>query len=250
MRRLLLLVSLLVAGCGRATTDALEVFAAASLSEVATEVAAAWEAESGRAVRLSFAGSQALARQLAAVDRGDVFLSANPEEADRLIAAGRADAQSRRVFLSNELALVGLDGPACVDRDDALARLRAARRLATGDPESVPVGRYARAWLESIGAWDELASRVVGAMNTRAALALVEAGAAPLGLVYTSDARAEPSVRVLWTVPPPESPPIAYVAVGLRPARDGAGEFLVFLESETARGIFRAHGFKVPDADR
>lgn len=250
MRWPLFLLSLLAAACGRAPTDSLEVFAAASLGEVAAEVAAAWERESGGAVRLSFAGSQALARQLVAVERGDVFLSANPEEADRVVAAGRADASSRRVFLSNELALVALDGAPCADRSDALARLRAARRIATGDFESVPVGRYARAWLESAGAWDELAGRVVGATNARAALALVEAGAAPLGIVYASDAHAAPSVRVLWTVPPAESPPIAYVGVALAGARAESRDFLAFLESAPARAIFRERGFRVPDADR
>lgn len=250
MRWILLLASLLAAACGRAPTRSLEVFAAASLGAVVEEVAAAWEAGSGRGVRLSFAGSPTLARQLLAVERGDVFLSANPEEADRVIAAGRAEEGSRSLFLSNDLALVALDGPVCADGRDAIARLRTARRIATGDPESVPVGRYARAWLESVGAWDELAGRVAGATNARAALALVEAGAAPLGIVYASDAAGAPSVKVLWTVPAAESPPIAYVGVALRGARAESRDFLAFLSSAPARAIFRKHGFRVPDAER
>lgn len=229
----------------------LTVFAAASLKESMDEAAAAYEAATGQPVRVSYAASSALARQIGQGAPADVFVSADLAWMDALQADGLVDAGSRSALLGNTLVLVapaaspaqplelrpGLDLRPLLGRDG---------RIALGLVDSVPAGRYARAGFQSLGMWDALAPRVAGVENVRAALMLVARGEAPLGVVYGSDARAEPRVRVLATFPPGSHPEIVYPAARVAASRHPhAAAFVRWLQAPAARAIFRRHGFSL-----
>ncbi|HKC49846.1 MAG TPA: molybdate ABC transporter substrate-binding protein, partial [Myxococcota bacterium] len=213
-RRLLLLaalsspIPLWIAAPARAQDAAqpeLLVFAAASLTNAFDEIGAAYTRETGQGVKFSYAASSALARQLEAGARADVFASADGEWMDYVAKRNGIDLATRIDLLSNRLVLiapVASDAKLRIVPGFKLAEaLGPTGRLATGDPEYVPVGRYARSALTSLGVWDEVADRLVRAENVRAALAFVSRGEAPLGIVYTTDALADKGVRVVDTFP-------------------------------------------------
>src|SRR5690606_36743473 len=182
----------------------LVVFAAASLTESTEAAARAYTASSGQAVQVSFAGSPALARQIAQRAPADVFGSADTEWTDWL---QQRDPASRSGLLGNALVLVAhADNPApglaLAPGVDLLPLLGDDGRLAVALTASVPAGKHARAALESLGAWPSVQPRLAETENVRAALLLVARGEAPLGVVYATDAKAEPRVRVLGTFPP------------------------------------------------
>ncbi len=226
--------------------EPLTLFAAASLAEAMDEILAAHEAATGAPVRASYAASSTLARQIEAGAPADLFVSANVGWMDRLEAAGLLAASSRTEIASNRLVVVApADGPA--PEDDAAALLAAAEgRIAVGDPDHVPAGIYARAALEHLGLWPALAPRLARADNTRAALALVAVGEAPLGIVYATDARVEPAVRVLAEVPAAAHPPIRYPAA-IVAGRDGPGPraLLARIAGPEGRAALARHGFAV-----
>ena len=185
------------------------VFAAASLMGALDEVAAGWEDRTGGEVRLSYAGSSALARQIEAGAPADVFVSANVDWMDELGERGLTEPGSRRDLLSNRLVLVGPAGaaPLALEPGLDLAALLDGGRLAMALVDAVPAGLYGREALRSLGLWGAVEPRVAQAENVRAALALVARGEAPLGVVYASDARAEPRVAVVATFPEGSHPP-------------------------------------------
>jgi molybdate transport system substrate-binding protein len=229
--------------------DTVIVFAAASLADALTEVAEAFEAETDHSVTLSFAGSAALARQITLGAPADLFISADPAWADTLEDAGLVEPGRRHDLLGNRLVLVGTgpDGPPpepleTIDLDALLGE----GRLAVGLVEAVPAGRYARAALQSAGLWDVAQARLAETDNVRAALALVAIGAAPAGIVYATDASADPRVHVLAHIEPDTHPDITYPLVDLS-ATDGPGEDALydFLKGGSAAAIFEAHGFDV-----
>ena len=233
----------------RAADPELLVFGAASLTDALDEVAASYTRETGQSVKLSYAASSALARQLEAGARADVFLSADAEWMDYAQARGLVDPKTRRDLLSNRLVLIapaGSDVKLEVAPGFPLARALAAGRLATGDPDYVPVGRYARAALTALGVWSDVSDRLVRAENVRAALAFVSRGEAPLGVVYATDARVDPGVRVVGVFPESSHPPIVYPAAVTMTARPGARRFLEYLSSAPARKTFAQHGFAFP----
>lgn len=233
----------------RAADPELLVFGAASLTDALDEVAASYTRETGQSVKLSYAASSALARQLEAGARADVFLSADAEWMDYAQARGLIDPKTRRDLLSNRLVLIapaGSDVKLEVAPGFPLARALAGGRLATGDPDYVPVGRYARAALTALGVWSDVSDRLVRAENVRAALAFVSRGEAPLGVVYATDARVDPGVRVVGVFPESSHPPIVYPAAVTMTARAGARRFLEYLSSAPARKIFAQHGFAFP----
>lgn len=227
------------------------VLAAASLHEALTEVAGAWAAKGHQRPRLSFAASSALARQIEGGAPADLFVSADAEWMDRLDRAGLLRPGSRADLLGNELVLIApaSAAPAAAARPPAGLAALSAGLVAMADPEAVPAGRYARAALEHLGLWAAVAPRVVPAENVRAALALVERGEVPLGIVYATDARASSRVVAIHRFPPASHPPIRYPVAILAAARhpDAAG-LRAFLASPQAARIFARHGF-APLAD-
>jgi len=250
-------VSLLVAAlvshtaCGdRAGRGEILVFAAASLRDALRVIGDRFEEETGRHVAFNFAGSNVLARQIEASGRADVFLSADPQWVDHVHEKGRLAPGSRRVVLSNRLALV-------VHRDRRLALGSIADLprasfdfLSIGDPEAVPAGRYAREALlaiphEGSTVWDAVKDRVAPASDVRAALALVASDPDIVGIVYRSDAAVSDRVRVVAEITGDTAPVIRYVAARTEGARDAAAaeRFLDFLLTPVAGQVFERYGF-------
>ena len=250
-RRLgLALLLLLLAPAATAAERGPLVMAAASLQESLTEAADVWAAKGHAKPIISFAASSALARQLLAGAPADLFLSADEPWMDAVAKAGLLRANSRTTLLGNRLVLIAPVSsrvkltPA---RGFPLARALGGGRLALADPDAVPAGKYAKAALTALGVWTSVASKVAPAENVRAAMALVERGAAPLGIVYATDARASRSVRVVGTFPASSHPPIRNPVALLKASRhkDAAG-FRAFLLSKQGRAIFARHGFSAP----
>ncbi len=228
--------------------EALVVFAAASLGGAMGEIARGWEAATGRPVTASYAGSSALARQIEQGAPADVFVSANEAWMDALEADGLIRTGTRRDLLSNRLVLIahGPAEPVAIGPGLDLAGMLGEGRLAMALLDAVPAGLYGREALTSLGLWDAVAPRVVQADNARAALALVALGEAPLGVVYATDALAEPRVSVLGPFPEGSHAPIAYpAAVTAGSAHPQARAFLDHLGSPEARAVFERHGFAV-----
>ena len=235
------------APAARAADPELLVFAAASLTNALEALGPIYTQQTGQPVKFSFAASSALARQLEAGASADVFLSADIEWMDYVQGRDLIVRASRRDLLGNRLVLIApKDSSVALEIAPgfALAKALGARgRLATGDPDYVPVGKYARSALMSLGVWNEVANRLVRADNVRTALAFVARGEAPLGIVYTTDAKIEPGVRVLGTFPADTHPPITYPVAVVRGAHPGADRFARFLGEDAARQKFTEFGF-------
>jgi molybdate transport system substrate-binding protein len=221
--------------------------AAASLQEAMTDAANAWAARRHARPVLSFAGSPALARQIEAGAPADLFVSADEDWMNHVAAKGMLRNGTRAPFLSNRLVLVA---PASsqsrlrIGRNFPLAQALGNGRLAMADPASVPAGKYGRAALGSLGVWPSVSAKVAIAENVRAALALVERGEAPFGIVYATDAMASNRVRVVDTFPPASYPRIAYPLAVLRASTNPEAEgFRRFLLSREGKAIFARHGF-------
>jgi molybdate transport system substrate-binding protein len=224
------------------------VFAAASLTNALDEIGTAYTQQTQQHVKFSYAASSALARQLEAGARADVFFSADLEWMDYLQARNLIDRSTRRNVLSNRLVLVA---PADSKIELKIApgfalgaALGSNGRLATGDPESVPVGKYARSALTSLGVWNDVADRLVRADNVRSALAFIARGETPLGIVYETDAKVEKRVRIVDYFPADSHPPIVYPVAVTAEARPAARQFVEFLRSAAAQDIFKKYGFQ------
>ncbi len=233
---------------------ALTVFAAASLTDVLQQIGTAYTNSSGVPVKFSFAASSALAKQIESGAGVDVFVSADQEWMDYLAGRKLIDAASRRDVVANRLALVAPADSSLKLRIEPGFALHAALgekgRLATGDPDSVPVGKYAKAALTSLGVWQDIEPRLVRAENVRAALAFVARGEVPLGIVYQTDARADPKVRLVDLFPQSSHTPITYPAAATATASPQGKAFVEFLSSATARETFERAGFQPLPADR
>lgn len=223
-------------------------FAAASLGEVLPAMLAA--VPGLPACRFSFAASSTLARQVEHGAPADVFISADEAWMDHLHRAGKLQPASRRVLAGNRLVVVratagGADAQASTAQDtDSLKRALAGARVATGDPAHVPVGRYAEAALRHLGLWVDVAPRLVRADNVRSALAFVERGEAPAGIVYATDAAVAPRVRVAARFPRGSHPPVQYPAALLAGARPEARAVFEALFSAPAQAVLRRAGFE------
>jgi len=241
--------ALAASGSARAAEAPLTVFAAASLKESLDEAAAAYASATGQAVRVSYAASSALARQIGQGAPADVFVSADLDWMDLLQDKGLVDAGTRTGLLGNRLVLIAPAAsgakPLALRKGQDLRPLLGRRgRIALGMVDSVPAGKYAKAAFESLGMWSALEPRVAGVENVRAALMLVARGEAPLGVVYASDAKAEPRVRVLATFPAGSHPEIVYPAARVAASRHPqAAAFVDWLQQPVARAIFARHGF-------
>lgn len=252
MARIVSLVLLVLFGAAsaRAEDRAPVVLAASSLQEALGAVADAWVKHRHPRPVLSFAGSSALARQIDAGAPADLFISADEAWMDHLDRRRRLAPGSRTVIAGNRLVLIApSESPAAlrIAKGFPLARALGSDRLAMADPAGVPAGRYGRAALEALGVWDAVQPRVVRSENVRAALALVERGETPFGIVYATDAAASRKVRVVGMFPASSHPPIRYPAARLKTAKAGdASAFLAFLGSREARAIFARYGFSAP----
>ncbi|MCE8553460.1 molybdate ABC transporter substrate-binding protein [Ruegeria pomeroyi] len=235
-----LLCALLLAGPARA--EQVTVFAAASLKTALDEIAAGFEAATGNSVTLSFAGSSVLARQIGLGAPAQVFVSANPGWMDWLADQGRIDPTSRRDLVSNRLVLVAAVEHASSDPLDELAA--GTGRIAMALVDAVPAGQYGKAALSQLGLWEQLSPRVVQTDNARAALALVATGAVPFGIVYATDARADPRVTQLMTFATDSHPPILYPVALVSGQESAAARILIdYLSGDEAQAVFVRHGF-------
>lgn len=228
----------------------LTVFAAASLGDALSDLGAAWDGTTGQGVTLVLAGSSTLARQIDAGAPADVYVSANATWMDWLAEQGRVLPDSRVDIASNRLVLVAhapdFESEADITpQTDILTGLGASGRLAIALPEAVPAGIYAKTALEALGLWGDLSTRLAPTDNVRAALALVALGEAPLGIVYATDAVADPRVRVAGVFPDQSHPPIRYpaAAVADSPNSDAARAFVAWLAQDAAQAILAQHGF-------
>ena len=246
---ILLLAMLALAGPAAAQSRGPLVLAAASLQEAMTDAADAWAARRHARPVISFAASSALARQVEAGAPVDLFVSADEEWMDYLAARALIVPGSRATLLANRLVLIAPAGSRVrltIARGFPLARALGNGRLAMADPAAVPAGRYGAAALTRLGVWTSVRARIAGAENVRAALALVERGAAPLGIVYATDARASTRVRVVGTFPADSHPPITYPVARLRASTNPQAEaFRRFLLSREGKAIFARRGFSV-----
>jgi len=240
MLRLLLLVLLLPAAGAQAQT----VFAAASLKNALDEVASAYPS---RPV-ISYGASSALAKQIENGAPADVFISADLDWMDYVEKKGLLAPGTRRDLLGNRLVLIAPKAqPVKLQPAPGfdVSRVLKNGRIALAEPNSVPAGKYAKAAFEKLGVWDQVSGRVAAADNVRAALLLVARGEAPLGVVYQTDANAEPNVVVAGVFPADSHPPIVYPVAALKSAKGGAAPLLEFLSRPPARAIFEKHGFTV-----
>ena len=226
------------------------VFAAASLTDVLEEIGGAYRAKTQQVIGFSFAASSILARQIEAGAAADVFISADEEWMDYLEGRGVVESGSRVNVAGNDLVLIAAADSTIELRiapEFPLAKALGRGRLATGDPDIVPAGRYARAALTSMGVWDDVERRLVGAESVRTALAFVARGEVPVGIVYRTDALVEKRVRIVDTFPEESYPKIVYPAAVVKGAKPGASEFVAYLLSTDAQRVFRKHGFRAID---
>ena len=239
-----------VALASPAADGILTVFGAASLTNALEEVGRAFTATTGVPVRFSFASSSQLAKQVESGAPADVFVSADQEWMDYLASRRLIEPGTRRDIVGNRLVLVApADSPVKLKIGPGFplaAALGARGRIATGDPSSVPAGKYARAALMRLGVWQSVESRIIPADNVRTALNFVARAEAPLGIVYATDARAEKRVRVVDVFPDSTHEPIRYPAAATTVAGAEAAGFLEFLTSGPARAIFDRAGFDRP----
>ncbi|MBZ6075191.1 molybdate ABC transporter substrate-binding protein [Microvirga sp. WGZ8] len=227
------------------------VFAAASLKNSLDNAAGAWQRETGKKAVISYAGSNVLAKQIEAGAPADLFFSADLDWMDYAASKNLIEPRSRITLLGNALVLVAPKDDA---RDltlgpnaDLVGALKDGR-LAMGQVEAVPAGKYGKAALEKLGLWDSVKDRIAQVDNVRAALVLVARGEAPLGIVYRTDAASDPSVRIVATFPEGSHPPIAYpIALTKASTNPDARGFLDFLRSAKAKRFFEQQGFSIID---
>ena len=240
-------------GVARAQDGPLLVFAAASLKDALDAAAANFTRVSAEPVRISYAASPTLAKQIVAGAPADVFISADLAWMDYLAERSAVRADSRRNLFGNSLVLVApAEEPVELAMAPALplAEALGGGRLAMANTDAVPAGRYGQAALEALGVWPQVSNRLAQADTVRAALALVSHGEAPLGIVYRTDAAADPGVVVVGTFPAETYPRIVYPAAVVATSAHPAAEPLVrFLAGKDARRHFEKEGFSIISGD-
>jgi len=240
--------------CGSATSPgfaqdkSLTVFAAASMKNALDDIDAAYTAKTGIRMVASYAASSALAKQIEQGAPADVFASADTDWMDYAAAKKNINEPTRVNLLGNSMVLIApkdskIDNVAIGPGFD-LATLVGDGKIATADVKSVPVGKYAKASLEKLGAWTAAEPKFAMTENVRAALALVARGEAVLGIVYSTDAKVEPGVKIVGTFPADSHPAIIYPVAATVTAKPEAADYLAFLRSSAAKAIFEKYGFK------
>jgi molybdate transport system substrate-binding protein len=242
---------LVAAVCGNvglgADRQAITVFGAASLTDALQDLGDGFSKDTSVPVRFSFAASSTLAKQIENGSPADIFFSADLEWMDYLQSHGLIQAPSRQDALGNRLVLIApLDSKIRlkIQPHFALAAALGGGRLATGDPASVPVGRYAKQALTTLGVWSEIADRLVPADSVRSALAFVDRGEAPLGIVYETDALLDKHVQVVDQFPAGSHKPIIYPVALTNAAQPAAGRFLAYIRGAAGDVTFKRYGFR------
>lgn len=233
----------------RAQESSLTVFAAASMKNALDDVNAAFTQATGIKITASYAASSALMRQIESGAPADVFVSADLEWMDYGSQKKLIQDASRVNLLGNALVLIAPANAAlsnvAIGPGLDLAKLLGNGRLVTGDVRAVPVGRYAKSALEKLGLWASVESKMAMAENVRAALALVAREEAPLGIVYATDAKVEPKVKVVGVFPEGSHAPITYPVAATVTAKPDAARYITFLRTQAAKTIFERYGFTV-----
>jgi molybdate transport system substrate-binding protein len=241
------LVAALAAPAARAQDATITVFAAASMKNAVDDINAAFTGATHIKVTTSYAASSALARQIESGAPADVFASADLEWMDYVAQKKLIKDDTRVNLLGNKLVLIAPKdsaiGSQTIGQGFNLAALAGNGRIATGDVRAVPVGRYAKAALEKLGAWAAAESKFAMAENARAALVLVGRGEAALGIVYETDAKVEPNVKIVGHFPADSHPTITYPVALTVNAKPAAARYLSFLRSGAAKDIFERYGF-------
>jgi molybdate transport system substrate-binding protein len=238
---------LLLASHAEAEPDKTIVFAAASLKNALDAAIVRYTEKVGGTVAVSYGASSALAKQIEQGAPADIFFSADLDWMDYVQQRDLIDAASRVTLLGNSLVLVAAaDSDAQLDIMPGfpLAEALGEGRLAIAETTSVPAGKYGKAALQSLGVWESVGGRLAETENVRAALALVSRDEAPLGIVYATDAKADPGVKVVGVFPKNSHPPILYPAALTKGAGANARGFLDFLASGDAQAAFEAAGFR------
>lgn len=229
-----------------AADDAPLVFAASSMTDVLNQIAKDYEAETGKKVTFSFAASSVLARQIEAGSPAAMFISADKDWMDYVSDKGLMKSDTRKDLVGNELVLIApadtTTGVTIAPNMNLLDALGGGR-LAVGDPDSVPAGKYARAALTSLHVWGSVVDHLALAENVRVALAYVARGETPYGIVYTTDAISQPKVRIVGTFPSDSHLPIVYPVALTKSAGVGAAAFEAYLSGAKAKARFTAAGF-------
>src|SRR5580704_5679452 len=230
-----------------AEDKSLTVFAAASMKNALDDVDAAYTAKTGVKVVASYAASSALAKQIEQGAPADIFVSADTDWMDYAIGKKNIDVPTRTDLLGNSIVLIApkdskIDNVTIAQGFD-LSKLAGDGKIATGDVKAVPVGKYAQAALEKLGAWQAAAPKFAMAESVRAALTLVARGEAALGIVYSTDAKVEPGVKIVGTFPADSHPAIIYPVAATATAKPEAADYLAFLHSSAAKAVLEKYGF-------
>jgi molybdate transport system substrate-binding protein len=235
------------AGAPRAQEQTITIFAAASLKNALDDVNAKFAKATGIRTVASYAASSALMKQIEQSAPADVFVSADTDWMDYGAQKKLVREDTRINLLGNALVLIAPKdskvGSVAIGPGFDLAALAGDGRIATGDVRFVPVGKYAKAALEKLGAWEAAERKFAYAENVRAALILVARGEAALGIVYATDAKVEPNVKVVGTFPPDSHPAIVYPVALTASAKPHAAQYLAFLRSQEAKNVFESYGF-------
>ena len=225
----------------------LTVFAAASMKNALDEIDAAFTAKSGVRVAASYAASSMLAKQIEQGAPADIFVSADTDWMDYATGKKTINEATRVNLLGNSIVLIAprdsKTDNVTIARGFDLAKLAGDGRIATGDVNSVPVGKYAKAALEKLGAWQAAEAKFAMADSVRAALTLVARNEAVLGIVYATDAKIEPGVKVVGTFPADSHPPIIYPVAATVTAKPEASDYLAYLRSPAAKAVLEKYGF-------
>jgi molybdate transport system substrate-binding protein len=239
--------------CGSSASPApaqdksITVFAAASMKNALDEIDSAFTAKTGIKVIASYAASSVLAKQIEQGAPADIFMSADTDWMDYVVNRKAVNDATRINLLGNSIVLIAPKDSSLsqvvIGSGFDLAKLAGSGRIATGDVSAVPVGKYARAALEKLDAWQAAEPKFAMAESVRAALTLVARGEAVLGIVYATDARIEPGVKIIGTFPGDSHPPIIYPVAATTTAKPEASSYLSFLRSSAAKAIFERYGF-------
>jgi molybdate transport system substrate-binding protein len=243
----LLSIALPFSAPARAQEKSITVFAAASMKNALDDVDAAFTKQTGTEVVASYDASSVLMKQIEQGAPADVFVSADLNWMDYGSQKKLIDESTRIDLLGNQLVLIAakdskLD-PVTIGPGFDLAKLAGDGRITTGDVQAVPAGIYAKAALEKLGLWASVEPKMAMAANVRAALLLVARGEAPLGIVYATDAKVEPGVKVIGVFPDDSREPIVYPVAATKTAKPDVAPYLAFLRSSAAKSIFESYGF-------
>lgn len=226
------------------------VFAAASMSNVLQQIADQYKQENPQAeIVFSFAASSTLAKQIENGSEADIFVSADLKWMAYLAEKKQIEEKTQTLLAGNQLVMIA-------PQDSQIEKIELANHqwhklldnnyLALGDPNHVPAGVYAKTAFVSLGQWDAIQTKVAAANNVRGALLLVERQEAPLGVVYSTDAKASQKVKVVATFPENLHSPVEYpMAIVREHRREEVQQFFDYLGSEKAKKQLVDYGFSV-----